>query len=46
MKTISKSVKNKIEDLMINRNTEEAINYAFAHGVTAKEFESIARNSF
>lgn len=44
MKTISKSVKNKIEDLMINNNVKEAINYAFAYGVTAEEFGMIARN--
>ena len=42
MKTISKSVKNKIENLVINGNTKEAINYAQSKGVTAEEFGKIA----
>ena len=42
MRTISKSVKNKIENLVINGNTKEAINYAISKGVTAEEFGKIA----
>ena len=42
MRTISKSVKNKIENLVINGNTKEAIIYAQSKGVTAEEFGKIA----
>ena len=42
MRTISKSVKNKIEAFMINGNTKEAIIYAQSKGVTAEEFGKIA----
>ena len=44
MRTIRKSVKNKIEALMINNNIKEAINYAISKGVTAEEFGKIAGN--
>ena len=42
MKTINQSVKNKIEDLMVNNNVKEAIIYAQSKGVTAEEFGRIA----
>ena len=42
MRTISKSVKNKIEAFMVNNNIKEAINYAQSKGVTAEEFGKIA----
>ena len=42
MRTISKSVKNKIEAFMINENIKEAIIYAQSEGVTAEEFGRIA----
>ena len=42
MKTISKTVKNKIEALVINGNIKDAIIYAQSKGVTAEEFGKIA----
>ena len=42
MRTISKSVKNKIEAFMINENIKGAIIYAQSKGVTAEEFGRIA----
>ena len=42
METINKTVKSKIEALMINNNIKEAINYAISKGVTAEEFGKIA----
>ena len=42
METISKTVKNKIEALVINDNIKEAIIYAQSKGVTAEEFGKIA----
>ena len=42
MRTVSKSVKNKIEAFMINNNIKEAISYAISKGVTAEEFGKIA----
>ena len=42
MRTIRKTVKSKIEALMVNNNVKEAINYAISEGVTAEEFGKIA----
>ena len=42
MRTISKSVKNKIEAFVINNKIKEAIIYAQSKGVTAEEFGKIA----
>ena len=42
MRTISKSVKNKIEAFVINGNVKDAILYAQSKGVTAEEFGKIA----
>ena len=42
MEKISKTVKNKIENLVINDNIKEAILYAQSKGVTAEEFGKIA----
>ena len=42
MKKISKTVKTKIETLVINGNIKEAIIYAQSKGVTAEEFGKIA----
>ena len=42
MRTVNKTVKNKIEALMVNGNTKEAIKYAQSKGVTAEEFGRIA----
>ena len=42
MKTVRKSVKNKIEAFMINGNIKDAIRYAQSKGVTAEEFGKIA----
>ena len=42
MKTVNKSVKNKIESFMIENNIKDAINYAISKGVTAEEFGKIA----
>ena len=42
MRTIRKSVKNKIEAFMINENIKDAILYAQSKGVTAEEFGKIA----
>ena len=42
MRTVRKSVKNKIEALVINGNIKESIIYAQSKGVTAEEFGKIA----
>ena len=42
MRTINKTVKNKIEAFMINDNIKEAIIYAQSKGVTPQEFGKIA----
>ena len=42
MRTINKTVKNKIEAFMINNNIKEAIIYAQSKGVTPQEFGKIA----
>ena len=42
MRTINKTVKNKIEAFMINGNIKEAIIYAQSKGVTPQEFGIIA----
>ena len=42
MRTIRKSVKNKIEAFVINGNIKDAILYAQSKGVTAEEFGKIA----
>ena len=42
MEKISKTVKNKIESLVINGNIKESIIYAQSKGVTAEEFGKIA----
>ena len=42
MKTVNKTVKNKIEAFMIKNNIKEAIIYAQSKGVTAEEFGKIA----
>ena len=42
MRTINKSVKNKIEAFMIDGNIKDAILYAQSKRVTAEEFGKIA----
>ena len=42
MRTINKTVKNKIESFMINNNIKEAIIYAQSKGITPQEFGVIA----
>lgn len=41
MRTINKTVKNKIESFMINGNIKEAILYAQSKGITPQEFGTI-----
>ena len=42
MKTVNKTVKTTIENLMTDNNIKEAIKYAIGKGLTPEEFVKIA----
>ena len=42
MRTVNKTVKATIENLMIDNNIKEAIKYAISKGLTPEEFVKIA----